>query len=431
MNRNLELLDPAIMGDEVAMYGLFAYLREHDPVSYVEHPDYEPFWAITRYDDIKFISQNNARFLNNPRTVLVQKQFEQKLLDKFGSRNGPETLIHMDAPRHKQLRGVTREWFKPGPIGRLSGNIEAIARRYVDKMAAMDGGCDFVKDISLLYPLQVIMAIIGVPPEKEAMMLKLTQELFGGADPSQARGDSPDDALEVLMDFFTYFTALVEERKKDPKEDLATVLATASVGGEPMAQLEQISYFIITATAGHDTTAATVAGGMKALIEHPEQMQKLRDNPELCNSAAREMIRYTSPVRHMMRTTTREEQFQGKTIKAGENICLWYPSANRDSAAISHPDVFDIERDNKNQLAFGFGSHMCLGQHLAILEVELFFRELLPRLKHIEFTSSPEWVQAIFVGGLKSMPVRYRFDQATGAGSGPGDGIPSGARHRP
>ena len=409
MNRNQELLDPAIMGNESAMYDLLEYLREHDPVSYVEHHSYEPFWAITRYDDIKFISQNNARFLNNPRTVLVQKEFEQMLLEKFGSRNGLETLIHMDAPKHKQLRGVTREWFKPGPIGKLSGNIQAIARQYVDKMAAMDGGCDFVKEISLLYPLQVIMAIIGVPPEKEAMMLKLTQELFGGADPSQARGDSPDDALEVLMDFFTYFTALVEDRKKTPGDDLATVLATALVDGEPMEQLEQISYFIITATAGHDTTAATVAGGMKALIEHPEQLQKLRDNPELCNSAAREMIRYTSPVRHMMRTTTQDEQFQGKTIKAGENICLWYPSANRDSAAISQPDVFDIERDNKNQLAFGFGSHMCLGQHLAILEVELFFRELLPRLKYIEMTSDPEWVQAIFVGGLKSMPVRYQF----------------------
>ena len=409
MNRNLELLDPAIMGNELAMYDLFEYLREQDPVSYVEHQSYEPFWAITRYDDIKFISQNNSRFLNNPRTVLVQKQFEQMLLEKFGSRNGLETLIHMDAPKHKQLRGVTREWFKPGPIGKLSGNIEAIARQYVDKMAAMNGDCDFVKDISLLYPLQVIMAIIGVPPEKEAMMLKLTQELFGGADPSQARGDSPDDALEVLMDFFTYFTALVEDRKKNPKDDLATVLATALVDGEPMEQLEQISYFIITATAGHDTTAATVAGGMKALIEHPEQLQKLRDNPKLCNSAAREMIRYTSPVRHMMRTTTQDEQFQGKTIKAGENICLWYPSANRDSAAINDPDVFDIERDNKNQLAFGFGSHMCLGQHLAILEVELFFRELLPRLKHIEIARDPQWVQAIFVGGLKSMPVRCQF----------------------
>lgn len=409
MNRNLEMLDPAIMGDETSMYALFGHLRENDPVTYVEHPDYEPFWAITRHEDIKFISQNNDRFLNNPRTVLVQREFEKALLEKFGTRNGLETLIHMDAPKHRKLRGVTRDWFKPGPIGKLSGDVQAIAKEYVDKMEGFGGECDFVKEISLLYPLRVIMSIIGVAPEEEAMMLKLTQELFGAADPSQSRGEEVEDALGVLMDFFNYFVALVEERKKNPKDDLATLLATALVDGEPMEQLDQISYFIISATAGHDTTAATVAGGMKALIENPEQLEKLRQNPELYNSAAREMIRWTAPVRHMMRTTTRDEEFQGQTIKAGENLCLWYPAANRDARAIDNPDVFDIERDNKHQLAFGFGGHMCLGQHLAVMEVELFFRELIPRLKHIEMAGDTDWVQAIFVGGPKSMPVRYQF----------------------
>ncbi len=409
MNRNLELLDPAIMGAETTMYALFEHLRENDPVTYVEHPDYEPFWAITRHEDIKFISQNNDRFLNNPRTVLVQREFEQALLEQFGTRNGLETLIHMDAPKHRKLRGVTRNWFKPGPIGKLSGDVRAIAKEYVDKMEGLGGKCDFVKEISLLYPLRVIMSIIGVAPEEEAMMLKLTQELFGAADPSQSRGEEVEDALGVLMDFFNYFVGLVEERKKNPKDDLATLLATALVDGEPMEQLDQISYFIISATAGHDTTAATVAGGMKALIENPEQLEKLRQNPELYNSAAREMIRWTAPVRHMMRTTTRDEEFQGQTIKAGENLCLWYPAANRDVRAIENPDVFDIERDNRHQLAFGFGGHMCLGQHLAIMEVELFFRELIPRLKHIEMAGDTDWVQAIFVGGPKSMPVRYQF----------------------
>ncbi len=411
MNRNLDLLDPAIMGDETSMYALFEQLRENDPVSYVEHPDYEPFWAITRHQDIKFISQNNERFLNNPRTVLVQREFEQALLAQFGTRNGLETLIHMDAPKHRKLRGVTRDWFKPGPIGKLSGEVEKLARHYVDKMENLGGECDFVKEISLLYPLRVIMSIIGVAPEEEAMMLKLTQELFGAADPSQSRGEEVEDALGVLMDFFNYFTALVEERKKNPREDLATLLANALVDGDPIEQLDQISYFIITATAGHDTTAATIAGGMRALIENPQQMEKLRANPGLYNSAAREMIRWTSPVRHMMRTTTRDEEFQGQAIKAGENLCLWYPAANRDARAIDDPDVFDIERDNKNQLALGFGGHMCLGQHLATLEVELFFRELIPRLKHIEMVGEPEWVQAIFVGGPKSMPVRYEFHE--------------------
>ncbi len=242
----------------------------------MEHPDFEPFWAITKHEDIKYISQNNAAFLNNPRTVLIQREFEQALLAKFGTRNGLETLIHMDNPKHRKLRNVTRDWFKPGPIDRLSGDIKAIAKQYVDKMESLGGECDFVKDIALLYPLRVIMSIIGVAPEEEAMMLKLTQELFGGQDPTQSRGVNVDDGLSVLMDFFTYFTAVVEDRKKNPTGDLASVLANALVDGEPMEQLDQISYFIITATAGHDTTSATISGGMKALLEHPDQLAKLQ-----------------------------------------------------------------------------------------------------------------------------------------------------------
>lgn len=409
MSRSLNILDPAVMGDETSMYDLFRYLREEEPVCRVEHPDFEPFWAITKHEDIKSISQKNAAFLNNPRTVLIQREFENALLEKFGTRNGLETLIHMDDPKHKKLRNVTRDWFKPGPVSKLRGDMETIARQYVDKMEAMGGECDFVKDIALLYPLRVIMNIIGVAPEEEGMMLKLTQELFGGQDPSQSRGGDVGDGMAVLMDFFAYFTDVVEDRKKNPTEDLASVLANAVVDGEPMESLDQISYFIITATAGHDTTSATISGGMKALLEHPEQLAKLRDNPDLAPQAAREMIRWVSPVRHMMRTTTEDIVLRGKNLKAGDSLCLWYPSANRDSDAIDNPDTFDIERDNRSQLAFGYGGHMCLGQHLAILEIEVFFRELLPRLKHIEMAAEPEWVQALFVGGLKSMPVRYTF----------------------
>ncbi len=409
MSRNQDLLDPKVMGDETTMHALFRELREQDPVSLVEHPDFEPFWAITRHKDIKHISQNNAEFLNNPRTVLVQRDFEKALLEQFGTRNGLETLIHMDNPKHRKLRNVTRDWFKPGPIDRLTPSVQAIARDYVDKMEGLGGQCDFVKDIALLYPLRVIMSIIGVAPEEEGMMLKLTQELFGGQDPNQARGEEVSDALAVLTDFFAYFTDVVEDRKKNPSDDLASLLANALVDGEPMEALDQISYFIITATAGHDTTSATIGGGMKALIEHPDQLAKLRDNPHLARQAAREMIRWVSPVRHMMRTTTQPLELHGKSIAAGESLCLWYPSANRDSEAIEDPDVFNIERDNRNQLAFGYGGHMCLGQHLAILEVEMFFRELLPRLEHIELDEDPKWVEAIFVGGLKSMPVTYSF----------------------
>ncbi|MDP5054130.1 MAG: cytochrome P450 [Congregibacter sp.] len=409
MKRIHDIVNPVIMGDDASMYGLFQHLRDEEPVAYFDHPDFEPFWVLTRHKDIKYVSQNNELFINNPRTVIVQRAFEQMLLEQFGTRNGLETLIHMDNPKHRELRGVTRDWFKPTPISRLTPMIQEIAREHVDKMEAMGGECDFVRDISLHYPLRVIMSIIGVEPKEEGMMLKLTQELFGSEDPEQGRGGDLSDRMSVLMDFFAYFKNVVEDRKKNPTDDLASVLANAMVGGKPMEELDQISYFIITATAGHDTTSATIGGGLKALMEFPEQLRKLQAEPELLKNAAKEMIRWASPVRHMMRTCTEDVEFHGQTIRAGENLALWYPSANRDARAITKPDSFDVTRDNREQLAFGYGGHMCLGQHLAILEVECFFRELLPRLKSVELAGDPQWVRAVFVGGLKSLPIKYTF----------------------
>lgn len=409
MRRTNDIVDPVIMGNETTMHALFDDLRDNNPVAYFDHPDYEPFWVFTRHEDVKYISQNNDLFINNPRTVIVQQEFEKMLLDQFGTRNGLETLIHMDNPKHRKLRGVTREWFKPTPIAKLTPMVEAIAHEYVDKMEAMGGECDFVKDVALLYPLRIIMKILGVVPEEEGMMLKLTQELFGGQDPDQGRGGELDAGMGVLLDFFAYFKGVVEDRKKHPTDDLATVLANATVDGAPMEELDQISYFIITATAGHDTTSATTSGGLKALMEFPEQLAKLQANPELATAAAREMIRWVSPVRHMMRTCTEDVEFHGQTIRKGENLAMWYPSANRDERAILEPNAFDIERDNRNQMAFGYGGHMCLGQHLAVLEVSIFFKVLMSRLDWIELAAEPQWVEAVFVGGLKSMPVRYAF----------------------
>jgi cytochrome P450 len=409
MKRVHEIVNPVVMGNEESMHDLFRHLRDEEPVAYFDHPDFEPFWVLTQHQDIKFVSQNNELFINNPRTIIMQRAFEKMLLEQFGTRNGLETLIHMDNPKHRQLRGVTRDWFKPTPIARLTPMIEAIAKEHVDKMEALGGECDFVTDISLHYPLRVIMSIIGVEPEEEGMMLKLTQELFGSEDPEQGRGGDLNDRMSVLMDFFGYFKKVVEDRKKNPTDDLASILANAMIDGKPMEELDQISYFIITATAGHDTTSATIGGGLKALMEFPDQLRKLQDDPSLLKNAAKEMIRWVSPVRHMMRTCTKDVEFHGQTIRAGESMALWYPSANRDARVIANPDSFDVTRDNRDQLAFGYGGHMCLGQHLAILEVECFFRELLPRLDAIELAGDPEWVQAVFVGGLKSLPVRYKL----------------------
>ncbi|MEM8563308.1 MAG: cytochrome P450 [Pseudomonadota bacterium] len=414
MSRTHDLVDPKIMGNETTMHALFEQLRSETPLAYFDHPHYEPFWVLTRHEDIKYVSTHNDLFINNPRTIIVRREFEQMLLDQFGTRNGVETLIHMDNPKHRKLRGVTRDWFKPTPVAKLTPMVEDIAVQFVDKMEAMGGECDFVKDIALLYPLRVIMSILGVAEEEEGMMLKLTQELLGSQDPDQGRGAEMNDTMGVLLDLFTYFKGVVEDRRQNPTDDLASVLANAMVDGERLEELDLISYFILTATGGHDTTSATTAGGLKALLDFPEQFQKLQDNPQLSTSAAKEMIRWVSPIRHMMRTCTEDVQFHGQTLRAGEHLAIWYPAANRDERAIDRPNLFDIERDNRKQLAFGYGGHMCLGQHLAILEVAIFYKELMSRLDWIELAGDPKWVEAVFVGGLKSLPVRYAFKSSSG-----------------
>jgi len=260
----------------------------------------------------------------------------------------------------------------------------------------------------MYYPLRVILSILGLPRDAEETMLTLTQELFGGQDPTLQRGEDMESGLGVLSDFGDFFNHVIEEKKLNPTDDLASVLANATVDGEPMNTLDQMSYFIITATAGHDTTSAAISGGMKALIDHPEQRDILRANPILDMNAAKEMIRWTSPVRHMVRTATSDMEIRGKDIKAGDNLALWYPSANRDPDVFNNPNILDFKRDSKSQLAFGHGAHICLGQHLAVLEVSCFFRELLPRIKDIAMNGDPKWVQAIFVGGLKSLPIKYQ-----------------------
>ncbi len=405
-----DVLNAELMGHESTMHGIFDYMREHDPVSWVEHPDYNPFWSLTKYDDIKFVGSNNDRFLSAPRTVLIPIEFEEMLLEKFGTRNGLETLIHMDRPKHLKLRKVTREWFLPRSIQKLDAEVKSLCSEYVDKMQEMGGECDFVKDITLLYPLRIIMSILGLPRESEATMLKLTQEIFGGQDPDLARDPNLEQVnAETIMEFGAYFDDVIKDRKQNPQDDLATVLANAEVDGKPMEPLDQLSYFIIAASAGHDTTSAVLGAGMKALLDHPSQMEKWRDNPELDDTAAKELMRWVSPVRHMVRTATEDIELGGKQIKSGDNIALWFPAANRDPAQFGNPNELDITRDPKLHLAFGYGSHMCLGQHLATLEVARFYRELLPRLDYIELDGDPTWIHAIFVGGLKSMPVKYKF----------------------
>ncbi|MGZ5937168.1 MAG: cytochrome P450 [Rhizomicrobium sp.] len=412
------LVSNVTYGDDKEIHRLLTDLRANDPVHWTEPEGFRPFWSITKYADILEIEKLNDQFLNEPRSVLMNKQAEHDLAAMWG---GPDpktgrvsplrTLIDMDGADHRAYRGLTQPWFMPANLKKLEPRMAELARRYVDKMQAMGPECDFTKDIAVYYPLHVIMSIMGVPESDEPRMLKLTQELFGGGDPDMQRKER-DPNTNVIADFFMYFNKVTEERRAHPGDDLATVIANGKVNGCPLGPVETASYYIIVATAGHDTTSSSIAGGLRALIENPDQLKKLKENPELLNNAVDEIIRWVTPVQHFMRTATEDYTLRGRRIEKGQAVQLLYISGNRDEEIWRDPFKFDISRENNRHVAFGYGAHVCLGQHLAKMEIRAFFKELLGRLDSIEMTGPSKRVQSTFVSGLKTLPVRYKLRTA-------------------
>jgi cytochrome P450 len=402
-------LDPTAYAHEERFHEACTLLRRDDPVHRVEGPGFNPFYALTRHSEVLEVERDNVRFINAPRPVLQRKYFDDR-----DERDGRplRTLIHMDDPDHRVYRKIAADWFHPRSLRILEERITVLARRFVDEMAARDGECDFVRDVALNFPLHVILSLLGLPESDFSRMLSLTQELFGGDDEDLQRSVDPEAQLMVLLDFFNYFNALTASRREHPTEDLASTLANARIDGQHLPDMDLASYYVIIATAGHDTTSSTIAGGLKALIEHPDQLAALRVDPSLMADAAEEMIRWVTPVKEFMRTATEDYELAGTTIAAGEAVYLAYLSANRDETVFTDPFRFDVRREANRHLAFGFGAHFCLGAQLARMETRLLFAELLPRLEHIEITGEAPSSATTFVGGLKSLPIRYRLGPA-------------------
>ena len=291
-------------------------------------------------------------------------------------------------------------WFAPARIKVLEDELRAYARELFDRTITGQTQVDFMKAVASWYPLRVIMRIIGVPAEDQPMMLKMTQQLFGPEDP-EIRTEQVD-VISTVQGFFDYFRDLMEKRRADPQDDLATLLVNAEIGEQ-----EALSYFILAATAGHDTTSSSIAGGMLALLQNPDELARLRSDMTLLPTAIDEIIRWVSPVTHFFRTPVEEYSLRGQTIHEGEAMMMCYPSANRDEAVFEEPFRFDISRPPSKHLAFGYGPHVCLGQHLARMEMRIFFEELFSRIDTIELAGEPRWLATNFVGGLKSLPVRF------------------------
>lgn len=396
------LADPQTYTDERRLHAALTHLRASAPVSWVEVEHYRPFWAITKHTDIMDIERDNTLFTNWPRPVLTTAQGDDQQ-----AAIGVKTLIHLDDPQHRDVRAIGANWFRPKAMRALKVRVDELAKIYVDKMLEVGPECDFVQEVAVNYPLYVIMSLLGIPEADFPRMLKLTQELFGSDDTEFKRGTTVEDQLPALLDIFGYFNDVTAARREHPTEDLASAIANARLNGEPLSDIETVSYYLIVATAGHDTTSATISGGLQALAENPDQLQRLRDDLSLMPQATEEMIRWVTPVKQFMRTAARDTEVRGVPIAAGESVLLSYVSGNRDEEVFDDPFRFDVGREPNKHVAFGYGVHFCMGAALARMEVNSFFTELLPRLESIELTGDPQYVATTFVGGLKHLPVRY------------------------
>jgi cytochrome P450 len=385
-------------------YKLFAQLRRDDPVHWTEPEGYRPFWTVTKHADIINIERQNDRFLNEPRSRLVTIEFEERVRELMGGRPLLVQSMHsMDSDKHKAYRQITASWFMPKQLKLLDERISELARKTVDDLQARGPECDFYKEIAVWYPLKVIMLILGLPDADAPHLQRLTSAYFGGGDPEQQKGG---DVIAAAQAFREYFDVVSADRRAHLTDDVASLIANAVVGGKPIEDYLASSYYIALAGAGHDTTSASTAGGVLALIENPDQWKKLQENPKLLGTAIDEIIRWVSPINHFFRTAAQDCEVQGRSVKAGQNLMMVYPSGNRDEEAFDDPSSFRVDRQPNRHLGFGFGVHMCLGMILAKIEMEILFRELLSRVSYFELNGDPAWVETTFVGGLKRLPVR-------------------------
>jgi len=413
------LVDPRAFADG-RIFESYAWLRTNRPLAVAQPEGFDPFWVVTRHADILEISRQNDLFHSGDRpTTIVGREGEATVRRMTGgSPHLVRSLVQMDAPDHPKYRALTQAWFMPPSIRKLEDRIREIARASVQRMAETGGQCDFVTEVALHFPLHVIMEILGVPPADEPRMLMLTQELFGATDPDLGRAPAKapanmEEAMAVMQaviaDFYQYFTAISADRRATPTGDLATVIANGQIDGRPISEFEAMSYYMIVATAGHDTTSSTTATALWALAEHPDQLAWLKADIGRVPGLIDEAIRWATPVKTFMRSAVADAEVAGQAIPKGDWLMLCYASGNRDEAVFEDPDVFRSDRKPNKHLSFGYGAHLCLGQHLAKLEMRILFEELLPRLKSVKLAGAPRLSQAVFVNGLKSLPIEFEL----------------------
>ena len=412
------VIDPKNYAAWDSALNLFEKLRNDTPVVRVENDEiHDAFWLVTRYDDVMRMSKDNKTFLNNPRSVVFSLRAGLDFAKSItgGSEHMVASLVTFDAPTHPKYRKLTQDWFMPKNLKKMEDEIGALARTTVDRLIAAGPEADFVPLVSAPYPLHVVMQILGVPEEDEQRMLFLTQQMFGGQDEDLNKSNMANmtaDQITQLVagavaDFEAYFAKLAADKRASPTDDVASIIANATVDGEPLNDRDMAGYYIILAAAGHDTTSASTAGAMMALAQDPDQFARLKADRSLLPGIVEEAIRWTTPVQHFMRTAAEDVELGGQQIAKGDWIMMNYISANHDERVFDDPRKFDASRSPNRHVAFGAGAHQCLGLHMARLEMKILFNELLDRLDSIELAGEPKRANSTFVGGLKTLPLKF------------------------
>ena len=399
-----------ILPDDYAKYGyphpVWTRLRAEDPVHWWDRTEGVPFWAITKHADIVEISKIPAKFENAKRLLI--SHLPERSMDEF-----PPTLIQMDPPRHPIYRQMVSKRFTPRALRRIHADIEKIGKEIVDALVeeSDSGECDFVQRVSAPLPIAVIAWLLGVPRSDWELLFDWTNRIIGAEDPEYAvEGMAPDEASRATMiELFTYFAKLVEEKKKNPADDLVSLFTQLEVDGEKLEPMDVLAWCLIIVVAGNETTRNGTSGGMLAFIEHQDQLRKLQADPALLAPAVEEVVRWSTPIIHFARTATEDYPLRGKTIKAGDPVALFYGSANRDEEVFEDPFAFRIDRKPNHHLGFGVGEHFCLGSHLARMELAVAYKYLLPRIEEIELAGPVERLHSSLVGGIRHLPIRYKL----------------------
>jgi len=325
----------------------------------------------------------------------------------------PKTLIAMDPPQHGIFRQMVSKRFTPNALRRLYLDVERIGRKIVDDLIEDDDGgeCDFVERVAAPLPIAVIAWLLGVPESDWRLLFDWTNRTIGAGDPEyRQEGDSAaDTARAAAAELFQYFAQLVDEKRRRPADDLVSLFTQLEYEGKPLPQQDVLAWCFLIVVAGNETTRNGTSGGMLAFIEHPEELRRLQRDPALLESAVEEVLRWTSPLVHFTRTATEDFELRGKTIREGDVVALFYPSANRDEEVFADPFAFRIDRQPNRHLAFGIGEHFCLGAHVARIELQIAYKHLLPRLDSVELAGPVERLRSNLVGGIKHLPIRYKL----------------------